>query len=136
MGRATLSKFLIQFSVDGQGCVPTLFSDLRQNSGGGNEKIVVTYFKRSHACPATLSVPDPAAGQHQTMPPPVTPGHLQASLGQSLVWSLLLSPGSWCAPGFVCALQESVSLVLCKFWWNYGGVNSESCVRSGSSMVE
>ena len=31
-----LSKSLIQFSVDGQGCVPSLF-DLRQNYGGGNE---------------------------------------------------------------------------------------------------
>ena len=36
--------------------------------------------------------------------------------------SLLLSPGSWCAQGSVCALQESVSPVLCKFWWLYGGV--------------
>ena len=44
-----------------------------------------------------------------------TPGHSQASLGESLVGSLLLSPGSWCAPGFVCALQESVSSVLWKF---------------------
>ena len=47
--------------------------------------------------------------------PPWTPRHSQASLDQSLVESLLLSPGSWCAQGFVCALQESVSLVLCKF---------------------
>jgi len=31
------------------------------------------------------------------------------------VGSLLLSPGSWCTQGFVCALQESVSWVLCKF---------------------
>ena len=35
------------------------------------------------------------------------------------------SPGSWCAEGSVCALQESVSLVLCKFWWLYGGVNGD-----------
>ena len=28
---------LIQFSVDGCGCVPTLFFDLRPNYGGGNE---------------------------------------------------------------------------------------------------
>ena len=33
----------------------------------------------------------------------------------SLVGSLLLSPGSWCTQGFVCALQESVTPVLCKF---------------------
>ena len=50
------------------------------------------------------------------MPLPETPGHSQASLGQSLVGSLLLSPGSWCAQCYVCALQESVSPVLCKFW--------------------
>jgi len=30
------------------------------------------------------------------MPLPETPGHPQARLGQSLVESLLLSPGSWC----------------------------------------
>ena len=36
---------------------------------------------------------------------------LTESLGQSLVGSLLLSPGSWCTQDFVCTLQESVSLV-------------------------
>ena len=36
MGRAMLSKSLIiQFSVDGQGCVPFLLLDLRPNYGGG-----------------------------------------------------------------------------------------------------
>ena len=59
-------------------------------------KIMATSFKRSHACSATLSVPNPAAGHHQPTPPLETPGHSQASLGQSLVGSLLLSPGSWC----------------------------------------
>ena len=46
-----------------------------------------------------------------------------ASLGQSLVGSLLLSPGSCYAQSSVCALQESISPVLCKFWQLYGGVN-------------
>ena len=46
-----------------------------------------------------------------------------AGLGQSLVWSLLLFPGSWHTQDSVCALQESVSPVMCKFWWLYGGVN-------------
>ena len=32
-----LSKSLIQFSVDGQGRVPSLLLDLRPNYGGGNE---------------------------------------------------------------------------------------------------
>ena len=34
-----LSKSLIQFSVDGQGCVPSLLFDLRSNCGGGNEDV-------------------------------------------------------------------------------------------------
>ena len=37
--------------------------------------------------------------------------------------SLPLSPGSWYAQSFVCALPESVSPALCKFWRLYGGVN-------------
>ena len=78
---------------------------------------MATSFKRSHACTATLSAPSPAAGHHRPTPPQETPGHSQASLGQSLVGSLLLSPG---AQGSVCALQESIS---------------QSCVSSGSSMV-
>ena len=86
-------------------------------------KIMASSFKRSHVCTATLSAPNPAAGQHQSMPPLETPGHSRASLGQSLVGPLLLSPGSWCAKGFVCVLPESASPVLCEFWQLYGGVN-------------
>ena len=82
-------------------------------------------FKRSHACTATLSVPNPAAAHCRLTPLRETPGHSQASLGQSLVGSLLLSPGSWCTQGFVCTLQVSVSPVLCKFWQLYGGVNGD-----------
>ena len=84
-------------------------------------KTMVASFKRSHDGTATLSPPDPAAGHCRPTPPPETPGHSRASLGQSLVGSLLLSPGSWCEEGFVCVLQESVSPVLCKFWRLYGG---------------
>ena len=83
-------------------------------------KIMVLSFKRSHACTATLSAPNPAAGPRQPTPPLETPGHSLASLGQSLVGSLLLSPGSWCTQGSVCALQDFIS---------------QSCVSSGGSMV-
>ena len=38
MGRAMLSKSLIQFSVDEQGCVLSLLFDLRPNYDGGNEE--------------------------------------------------------------------------------------------------
>ena len=64
--------------------------------------------------------PNPAAGHSQPTPPPETPGHLRASLGQSLVGSLLISTGFWHAQGSVCASQESVS---------------QSCVSSCGSMV-
>ena len=56
-------------------------------------KIMVTSFKRFHACTATLHTPNPAAGHHRPTPPLETPRHSQASLGQSLMGSLLLSPG-------------------------------------------
>ena len=72
---------------------------------------------------AVLIVPDPAAGHCEPMPPLETPGHSWANLGQSLVGSLLLAPGSWCTQGFVCALQESISPILCKFWQLSGGYN-------------
>ena len=37
MGRALLSKTLIQFSVDGWGYVPSLLFHLRPNYGGGDD---------------------------------------------------------------------------------------------------
>ena len=83
-------------------------------------KIMATSFKRSHACTATLSAPNRAAGHHQPMPLPETPENSQASLNQSLMGSQLLSPGSWCTKGSACVLAESVS---------------QSCASSGSSMV-
>ena len=113
-----LSKSLIQFSVDGWSCVPSLLFDLRPNYGGGNEDNV-DLLQKVHAIPH----PVPPTPQQATTNPLETPEHSWASLGQSLVGSLLLSPGSWCAQGFVCVLQESVSPVLCKFWQLHGGVN-------------
>ena len=93
-------------------------------------KIMSTSFKWSHACTATLSSPDSAASRFQltSLPTHASTGDswtLTRSLGQSLVGSLLLSPGSCCTQGFVCALQESVSSVLCKFWQLYGGINGD-----------
>ena len=79
-------------------------------------KTMVATFKWSSDGTATLSTPDLSAGHCKPTSPPETPGHSRASLGQSLVGSLLLSPGSWFEEGFVCALQESVSPVLCKYW--------------------
>ena len=93
-------------------------------------KIMETSFKRSHACTAELTAPDPAAGYRQPMPPPEIPGHSWASLGHPLVGSLFLFPGSWCTQAFVCTLQESVCPVLCKFWWLCGGLMATSSKRA------
>ena len=121
IGGAMLNKSLIKFSVDGRGCVPSLLLDLRPNSGGGNEDNGDLLQKVP--CTATLRAPNL---QQATADPPLeTPGHSRASLCQSLVGSLLSFPGSWCTQGFVCALQEFVSPVLCKFWRLYGGVNGD-----------
>ena len=63
---AILSKSLTQFSVDGQGCVPSLFLTWSQTMCLG-----------------------PAAGHHGPKPLPETLGHSQASLGQECVHLLL-----------------------------------------------
>ena len=170
MGMAVLRQSLIRFSVDGQGCVPSLLFDLRPNYSGneddGHLLQKVPCMQSSTECPQPCSRPllthasagDAAAltgesgaslvgslplspanprlcqrlrGTHRQVwvishgvaapfscwptPLPETPGHSQASLGQSLVGSLplsplgslLLSPGSWCTR-FVWALPVSL----------------------------
>ena len=87
---------------------------------------MATSFKRSHACTAALSAPDCVPGHRCTNPCllwRLLDAHQQVWVCLSLVGSLLLSPWSWCTEGFVCALQESVSPVLCKFWQLYDKVN-------------
>ena len=91
---------------------------------------MVTSFKMSQAPTAALSAPDPAGGHCQPAPSLETPGHSWANLRQSLVGSLLLSLGSWCTQGSVCALPESVSPVLCKLWRLYGELMATSSQRA------
>ena len=117
MDGAMFSKSLIQFSVDGWGCVPSLLFTWGQIMVEVM-KTMVTSFKRSHACTAALSAPDPAAGHRWPMPLPETPRHSRTSLHQSLVGTL--SPGVWCTQASV---EPSKSLF------------PQSCVTSGSSMV-
>ena len=96
------------------GCVPSLLLDLRPNYGGGNEDNGDPCQKVPcmHCC---TQCPSAAAGHLRPTSLPKTSGHSQASLVQPHMRSLLLSPGSWCTRGFVCAFQESVSPVMCKF---------------------
>ena len=62
----------------------------------------------------------PAASHHQPTPPPEIPGHSRASLGQSLVGSLLLPLGPG-AHKFLFVSSKSLFPL--------------SCVNSGASMV-
>ena len=60
------------------------------------------------------------------MPPPETPGHSRANLGQPLAGSLLLSPEFWSTQGSVCALPRVLFPQSClKLWQLYGGVNGD-----------
>ena len=93
-------------------------------------KIMVTSLKRSHARTSALSALNPAAAHRWPRPPPETPGHTWASLGQPDVGSLLLFSGSWCTQGSVCVLPESVSPALCKFWQLCGGLMATSSKRA------
>ena len=61
MGEAMLNKSLIQFSVDGHGCVPSLLFDLKPNYGGGTEDNGNLLLQKV-PCTATLNAPNPAVG--------------------------------------------------------------------------
>ena len=127
-----LNKSLIQFSVHGWGCVRSLLFDLGPNYGGGhvdNGDLLpkVPCMHCYTQCSQPCSRPPP------THASPETPGHSRASLGQSLVGSLLLSPGSWCTQ-LLFVPSKSLFPVLCKFWRLYGGVNGDLlqvfCIQS------
>ena len=87
-------------------------------------KIMATSFKGSHTGPSTLSAPNLIAGHQWPTPLLETPDHSWASLGQSLVGSLLFSSGSWHTRFCLCPPRFYFP-VLCKFWQLYGGVNGD-----------
>ena len=123
-----LGKSLIQFSVDGWCCVPSLLLDLRPNYGGAM-KTMATSFKRSQACTAVLSAP---SLQQATANPRIlrrlldTHGQVWVSLFCGHCF-FLLGPGTHrlclCPP-------SSVFSVLCKFWRLSGGVMVTSSKRA------
>ena len=90
-----LSKSLIQFSIDGWRFVPSLLFTWGQTMVEVM-KTIVTSLKMSHACPATLSDPNPAAATTD----PCLCLRLSDTHGQvwlSLLWghcSFLLGPGT------------------------------------------
>ena len=97
----------------------------------GVMKIMATSFKRTCAHTVVFGAPDAAADHCRPTPPQEMPGHSQTSLGQSFAGSLFLSPGSWCTQDFACALQESISPILHKFY-NRISLASEVRLPGGS----
>ena len=85
---------------------------------------MATSSKRSCACTATLSAPDPA----QVATHPRFRWRVLDTQGQdwvSLLWghcSFLLGPGMH---KILSVPTESLLPALCKFWWLYGGVNGD-----------
>ena len=120
MGGAMLSKPLLQFSVDGQGYVPSLF-DLMPNYGGGNEdngnlSQQVPCKQCYTQCPQPCSRPPPthtSARDSWTL----TGKSGSVSCGVTVPFSWVLVCTRFC----LCP-QDSVSPVLCKFWRLHGGV--------------
>ena len=121
-----LSKSLIQFSVEGQGFVSSLLFDLRPNYGGGNEDNGGLLQKHPllHSVPPALQqvTTDPRLCQ-RLLDTHGKSGSVSCGVTALLSWS-------WHAEGFVCALQESVSPVLCKSWQLYGGLMATSSKRA------
>ena len=119
MGRATLSRSLIQFSVDGWSCVPLPAIYLGPNYGGGDEdngdlpqKIPCMYCY--NPCPQPCSRPPPTHARDSRTP--------TGKFGS--VSCRVTVPFSWVQVHKVllCLLRVYFP-VLCKFWQLYGGVN-------------
>ena len=97
MGRAMLSKSIIQFSVDGQGCIPSLLLNLRPNCAGGSEDDSDLLQK----APCT-HCPGPCSRPPSTHAFTVDSWTLAGKSESVSCGSLLLSPGSWCTRFFLC----------------------------------
>ena len=78
MGGAMFSKSLIQFSVDGEGCVPSLLFDLRPIYGGGKEDngLVLQKVPCRQCC---TQCSHHVAGHCQPMALPESPAHSRMS---------------------------------------------------------
>ena len=124
MSWARYSKSLIQFSVDGRGCVPSLLFDLRPNYGGGDEDNdgLLQKVPCMHCC-----MQCPQLGSR----PPLThtsSGDAWTLMGRSGSVSCgVTAPFSWVLVHTrFCLCPPRVSFpVLCKFWQLYGGVSGD-----------
>ena len=100
----------------------SLFPQSCEHTVSSTVGLMVTFFKRSHACTAALSAPSPAAGHRRPTPPPdswtPTGKSGPVSCGVTLSFSSVLVHTR-----FSLCLPRVYFPVLCKFWQLYGGVN-------------
>jgi len=108
-----ISKSLIQFSIDEWSCIPSLLFDLRPNSSRCDEDNGV-FLQKDLCRPGCIQCSWHCSRPLSTHASPGDSWILTGKSGQSLVGTLFLSPGSCCAQSFICALQGSVSIILCK----------------------
>ena len=111
-------KSSIQFSVDGQDCIPSLLFDLRPNNDGGNEDNG-NFLQKIPCKHRYTQCPWPCGRPPSTMPPLETSGSRRVWV--SLLWghcSFLLGPGA-----------HKILFVSSKSRF------PQSCVSSGGSMV-
>ena len=123
-----LSKSLIQFFVEGRGCVPSLWFDRRPNYGGGNEgngdsgdlfKRLVPRMHCISQCPQPCSRPPlthASAGDSWTLPG--KSGSVSCEVAAPFSWVLVNTRFCLCPPKFYFPIQ-------CKFWQLCGGVNGD-----------
>ena len=102
-GHAVLSKCLIQFSVDGWGCIPSLLFTWTQTVVEVM-KIMVTSFRRPHACTPCIQCPQPCSRPPRTH---ASAGDSQTPTGKSRAVSLLL----WGHCSFLLRPGAQVSVV-------------------------
>ena len=118
-----LNKSLIQFSVDGQGCVTSLLFDLRPNYCGGNkdngdllQKVPRIYCYTQSPQPWSRPPPTHASGRYSWT---LTGKSGSVSCG-------VTAPFSWVLVHEVLFVpSNSPFLAVCKFWQLYGRVNGD-----------
>ena len=122
MGRAMLSKSLMQFSVDGCSCVPSpLFTGAKLSGGNEDNGDLLQKVPCTHCytqCPQPCNRPPPihaSARDSWTL----TGKSGSVSCGVTAPFSWVLVGTRFC----LCPSESLFSPVLCKFWRLCGGVN-------------
>ena len=121
MGEAMLGKSLIQFSVDGRSCFPSLLFDLRPNYGGGNED-KGNLIQKVPGIHCYTQCPQPCSGPLLTHASTRDSWTLTGKSGP--VSCGVTAPFFWVLvhKDLLCPLRIYFP-VLCKFFQLYGGVN-------------